>query len=107
MSTFVNADRYLRETEEKSKKKPHAWKRENKEIIRELWKRIGFIKVYCPHCNFVQECQTINEHKCINCERRFKVMPERQPSRIVEAPRGTAPLIRNIYSLTKYKKFTW
>jgi len=96
IANFITADKV---------KRAEITRRYARDKIKELWEMLGNIKVRCPHCGFVQSCQTLSRVECHNCGRKYAVMPEREPSRIVEVPKGKLWILHTIRWLEKKGRY--
>jgi len=76
-----------------------------KEMIKEKWGQLEWIKVKCPKCNNIQRVQTDLRTTCRKCMSAYKIYPSNSISRVVEVPKGKLYLLRQIRALRKFGRF--
>jgi flavoprotein len=78
-----------------------ATKEQLRNMIMELWSKLGSVDVQCPHCNKVMAVQTLKSKKCYSCGKTFSIYPKNAVSRVVSSsvsPNKIA-ILHNIHSL--------
>lgn len=77
------------------------------QLIEHRWGKMGEIRVYCPHCGLIQNSRTIQTKRCMACNRSFTVYPQNKYSRIVSIPKGSKPILFELYNLVKHRRLTY
>lgn len=84
-----------------------ATKEQLRNMIMELWSKLGSVDVQCPHCSKVMTVQTLRKKKCYSCGRSFDIYPKNGDARIVHSsvPQSKRAILYNIHSLETTGQF--